>query len=390
MDYLNPNLLVEDKEVDLKFPGDVMCGVAGEFATLYHEYLEPPPEFFFVSFLTILGSLCNRVHIEGELKTTPRLFTLILGESADARKSTAIAKTVEIFDYSAPGHVALCHGVGSAEGLQSQLEETPSTILYFDEFNSFVQKAKIDSSTLRECVNTLFSSSTYQNRTKNTDIKINNAHLSLLAASTVDTYQSIYDESFLKIGFVNRVFIVPGDGIRKYHRPQEIPQRLKASLALDVRSLVERVEAGLVVGITTNADNMWREWYMSMRIDEFNKRLDEYVTRIAILLALVQGKNRIDTDTITKAIELCQWEYNVRTVYSPIDVRGNMASMEDKITRAFMKHGAMKLQGRQGLKNKTNAGRYGTWTFSTALTNLIKAGDVLKVGIRDEVYYKLK
>ena len=70
-----------------------------------------------------IGSfLADRVTLASEIAPQPRLFVLLLGESADDRKSTGLNKTVGFFR-SALEDFHVCLGVGSAEGLQLRLEE---------------------------------------------------------------------------------------------------------------------------------------------------------------------------------------------------------------------------------------------------------------------------
>jgi hypothetical protein len=154
--------VIAKPETSLAFPQGVITGAAGRFADVYSSNLESPREFFFMSYLTCLGAiLAKRLTLSSELKPQPRLYTLLLGQSADDRKSTAIEKTVDFFrdtiDRDAGFHV--CHGVGSAEGLQKRLEDTKEgLLLYLDEFKTFVSKCKIDSSVLLPCVNKLLNS----------------------------------------------------------------------------------------------------------------------------------------------------------------------------------------------------------------------------------------
>jgi hypothetical protein len=132
----------------LRFPYEVMDGFAGEFAKTYSGYLESPREFFYMAALTCLGSfISNSVSIASEVNQQPRLYTLLLGESADDRKSTAIKKTIKFFQDTF-NDFGVCHGVGSAEGLQKRLKDYPFLLLYLDEFKQFTSKCKIDSSVL--------------------------------------------------------------------------------------------------------------------------------------------------------------------------------------------------------------------------------------------------
>ena len=153
-----PIIELDSKNDPLEFPSEVISGAAGEFANLYSQYLEVPRHFFFMSFLTCLGSLvADQLTLASELDPQPRLYTLLLGESGDDRKSTAISKTVNFFQETSAGF-PVCWGVGSAEGLQKKLERGKKLVLCLDEFKQFISKCKIDSSVLLPCVNTLFES----------------------------------------------------------------------------------------------------------------------------------------------------------------------------------------------------------------------------------------
>jgi hypothetical protein len=137
------------KPLDLIFPADVMTGVAGDFARLYASYLESPAEFLYFSFLAHLGAiLSGRVTAETELSPQPRLFCLLLGESADDRKSTAITKTSEFFrEALTSGSLMQSWGVGSAEGLAGLFDESNGgnkrVLLSLDEFKQFVSNTSI-------------------------------------------------------------------------------------------------------------------------------------------------------------------------------------------------------------------------------------------------------
>ena len=76
---------------------------------------------------------------------------MLIAESADARKSTAIKKAVSFFEENV-AEFRIAHGVNSAEGLQKLLSKKLNLLLRFDELKQFIGKCDIQSSTLLECV----------------------------------------------------------------------------------------------------------------------------------------------------------------------------------------------------------------------------------------------
>jgi hypothetical protein len=258
----------------LEFPFHIMQGVAGYYANVLSDYTEAPHQFTFMSYLTILGCVLSPIlKIRTFLDTQPRMYTVLVGESALARKSTIINKTVKhfksnIIDFN------VRYGLGSPEGLQKIVESTdtvtlkPSGILLvFDEFKSFVDKATIKNSVLLPCVNTLFEINIYENVTKNNHINIQNAHISMLAATTKLTYETIYDDKFTRIGFPNRVFLVPGSSEKKYSLPPQISESEQNHLNSNLIDVFKHVGDSKTLDLTPEAKRIYHDWYMNRMSD---------------------------------------------------------------------------------------------------------------------------
>ena len=356
----------------LAFPSDIIDGVAGDFARIYARHLEAPEHFFFLAFLTCLGSvLSGRLTLNSELWPQPRLFVLLLGESADDRKSTAIDKTIEFFEDTLTDF-KVSRGVGSAEGLQKRLEENNHLLLCFDEFKQFVSKCKIETSVLLPCVTTLFESNRYEARTKATDISLKDAHLSLLAASTVQTYQYTWDNSFTDIGFNNRLFIVPGKAEPRFAVPKIIPQDEKEYLKDCLQEILHAVGEKLVLNLTDNANALYHNWYMNREHSVHSKRLDTYALRFMNLLAINELKKEVDEEIIEKVIQLMNWQLEMRKLYDPIDADSNIAKMEERIRRVLR----ISPKTERELKRETHAHRAGLWTFEQAKKNLLRSQEI--------------
>ncbi len=357
------------------FPKQVISGVAGDFADLYSQYLESPPEFFYFSFLTCLGSFfSDRLTSETEIAPQPRFYAILIGESADDRKSTAAAKTIDFFRETFTDRFHVCYGVGSAEGLQKRLEDaTPSRLLlFFDEFKSFVGKCRIEASILLPCVNTLFESNRYESQTKKTSIYLEDAYLSILAATTKATFDSMWTSSFTDIGFTNRLFLVPGRGKRKHAMPRQIPESLKTGIKIALGELMALVSKEMIMRITNEGRELYEEWYGKLEQSVHAKRVDTIALRLLPLLAINDKKKQIDRETVEKAIAISNWQLEVRKELDPIDADNEIAKMEGNIRRQLRKQSLRKRE----LKQNTNAYKKGLWIFEKALENLMRAGEV--------------
>jgi len=381
-------------DIGVRFPYEIINGVAQSFTETYCSRLEVPKEFLYMSFLTCLGSiLSRRATIATEIRPQPRLYTLLLGESADTRKSTAIDKTTEFFRYAIEDiynqKMSECWGVGSAEGLASQFKNRSSggmILLCYDEFKAFISKAKIKSSTLLPCVNSLFEKNKYENSTKKAHALILDGYLSLLAASTIQTYEAAWDRSFTDIGFNNRLFIVPASGERKYSLPPTIPIEEKKILVFKMRDIFQFVGEYREIALSKKAEIMFQDWYINMSRSIHAKRLDGYALRLMLLMAINLKAREIDKEIVSNAIELVDWQLLMRQAYDPIDADNASAKMEAKIRRALEAKGPLY---ERELKQWTNAHRAGLWLYSIALGNLRRGKEII-LGRKDRKYRLVK
>ena len=372
----------------LPFP-DIISGIAGKFADLYSANLESPKEFFYISFLTCLGSvISDKITLKTEINPQPRLYVLLLGESGDSRKSTAVVKSYEFFKQYVE-NFRINFGVGSAEGLFKSLgaeNTTKKLLLCFDEFKTFVSKCKIDTSVLLQAVTSLFEANRYESHTKKSSIDLSNIHLSILAASTINTYEKCWDLNFTDIGFNNRLFICPGRGEKKFAIPNQIPENKKKAIANELGEIL-KFYAGEKLIIEFDAKKLYEEWYLSFQGSEHTKRLDTYALRFMILFAVNEKKSVVDIDIVKKVIALMDWELKIRQLYDPVGVDSKVGAMEELIRRYLR----LADWTENKLKKITNTDKKGLWFFTTAIKNLLQAREIIKVrGKRkDSIIYKL-
>jgi hypothetical protein len=106
------------------FPENCFVGSIGDFARVMSANTEVPPEFYFACGLTMLGAIADtRLTIKLSFDVEPRLYTVLLGSSYEVKKSTALKRSMAFFE-TLRREVELpniCYGVGSAEGLISEL-----------------------------------------------------------------------------------------------------------------------------------------------------------------------------------------------------------------------------------------------------------------------------
>lgn len=359
----------------LELPQHLMTGTAGDFAKLYGHYMEAPPVFLYFGILSVLGSiLSDKLTLSSELRPEPRLYTILLGESGDDRKSTAIKAVISFIREYFPDSLNVCYGIGSAEGLQEKFTEIEDgkLILVYDELKALISKCKIEASVLLPCVNTLFENNEYESRTKKSSIKLENIRLSFLAASTVQTYENIWTSQFLDIGFTNRLFLVPGSGKRKNPIPLKIPTYEKQVIAHQIAFILELVGDGIEMSLTQDAMAFYNSWYLSLDKSIHARRIDTYAMRLLPLMAVNEHKTEIDIDIVRQVTAMMDWQLLIREQLDPIDADNKVAQIEEKIRRK-LKLGPQEIRE---LKRSVNYQRVGIWIYDQAIKNLTGAGDI--------------
>jgi hypothetical protein len=212
----------------------------------------------------------------------------------------------------------------------------------------------------------------YETHTKKQDIYISDAYLSMLAATTINTYERIYNPAFLDIGFPNRIFLVPGTAKRRHSVPKEIPENDIAKMEENLKKVLKHVDKNEKLEITNDAKKFYHNWYMNIKSSIHAKRLDTYSLRFMLLLAVNNLKSEIDLEVVKQAIALCDWQFEVRKMHDPIDAETKSATLEESIRRNLKKAPLKDYE----LKQKIGANRTGLWFYEAAKKNLQKAGEI--------------
>jgi hypothetical protein len=373
----------------IAFPEKAYLGVAADFADTLSTACESPKSYFYLSFLTCLGALVgDRVCLQGATRAPARLYAILLGPSGLSRKSTAIKLTTDFFARNVLGFPVI-RGLGSAEGLAKTIQKRNYTncLLVFDELRTFVDKAKIEGSILLSIVNTLFDETRAENHTKGHDIELENVHLSLLSACTLDTFANLFDANFVAIGFPNRLLLVLDESKASIPVPREVPPSIEQALAQDLGAILYTLRSytpgnPLIMRLTPEALAIWSEFYQTIPKTVTGTRIDSIGLRLAMLIALSAHKTEIDADVIQAAISIAQWQLAVRDEVMPVEASNAIAALEQRICKVLKSRGPLR---ERDLRRYVHAERVGLWAFSTALSNLQQAG-LVRYEARKKVY----
>lgn len=350
-------------------------GIAGEYTELYSSTMESPAPFFYFSFLTILGSLYSRlVELNLQISTQPRLYTVLIGPSSTARKSTAIKETMKFFDEGFPGAVHSIWGVNSDIGLQDEInEDHRPLVLCYDELQNFLVKCRISGSSLLQTTTTLYDSNRIDSRKSNVKIHIPDGHLCIISACTDQTFENIWDTESISIGFPNRLWLVYGNSDKKEALPDPIPEHRKQIIWDKLDQLKNFIGGGMKINITNNAKVLYTEWYDALPRTLHTKRIETYAMKLMVLDALSRISSSVDKDDVKRILNICDWQINIRSIHDPIDAENKIARMEEKIRR-YLNSSHLPIND---LKRKVHYSRDGLWVFNQSLENLVSSKEVV-------------
>jgi hypothetical protein len=359
---------------DLCFPLNAAKGVLAEFAHQLANGTEVPEEFYFVAALAMFGAACSpdlTMDIGMEIDT--RFYTVLLGDSYSVKKSTAMRNTIDFFSKLAIRPLKVTHGVGSAEGLARELVTNPCLVLAHDELRSFLDKTKVQSSVLLPMATSLFESHDWDNLTKEKDkcVSVRNAHLSLIGCCTTATYENMWSQEAIAIGFPNRLLLVNADAKPKVAWPKAATDVALRDIKARIQELLARLP--LKYEISPDAKRQWEVWYEGLPSTEHVKRLDTIGLRLLPVLALTNDKPIIDKETVEAVCAILDYELRLRILTDPIDADDRIAKLEERVRRTLKSRGAL---SNRELRRSVHAEREGVWAYERAMKNLLRAGDI--------------
>jgi len=403
----------------LILPDSAYLGLGREFAELYAENFEAPRVFWYHSFLSHFGAwISKNAMMAGSLDTSPKLNSILIGTSGWTRKSTALKQTGRFFDayyrdfYTSqfPAEDARRHagtllvelGSGSAEALArkwaGRYVDRP-ILMRLDELSSLMAKARGEGQQLLQFIASVLEHGEFSNSTLNYAVEVKDIELSLLAACTTGTFQTVFNSRELAIGMLNRMWLVPGQSDR--NRIVEVPN------LGDISPLVQRVGARiqsirdtaasepggrLRFELTREARALWTDWYRTFRRSagesDLLARVDSHAMGLAVLLAATMPEGApvvrsmstpISVQVMEAVLQMVEWQAAARTAFQPTASESGSAALEGRV-RAVLGRRPGEWMVHSMVYKLSHAGRGGggTGAFLRVVEALAKANEIEK------------
>lgn len=342
---------------------DALPGFVGEFVTLATRDSEADPAAVLVTFLVRFGTEVYGFVPDkgpfiriGESVHPPRLYTVIAGASAKARKGTSAKPVLRIFKdnpYKGRGAVPPAPHTGgplsSGEGLAWRLRERDEVqgedddkadqlqdkrlFILDEEFAAAMASFKREGNTLSMAVRSMWDSGDYEPLTKNAQISVRGAHVGIVTHITIPEVRNKLDSMQISNGFANRFLWICARRTKEVPCPEAMPQAEFQVLYNELWRRIRLAQGRGELRFTPESRDYWASIYSDLSRDipgaggDIVARGEAQCVRLALIYALLDGplgrEDAIDVPHLKAALALWQYARD-----SALYIFGNMEEEE--------------------------------------------------------------
>jgi hypothetical protein len=304
----------------LQFPEAAWSGLFGQWRDVVAPCTEAPLEFLWASFLVNVGLMLGRnVWIESPQPLYPNFYVLLLGQTGDARKSTALWLARQLLK-RIDKDIEIVTGIVSTEGLFDRLAKHDDTraLGYVDEFRSLLSVGRRQGTRdLLPKLNSLIYCPDQETIDRRKDpTTVIRPFFSLISATAQDYVSDLLSDLELSGGMLNRFLMVAGDeqppkAIVQAPSDQEwsvIASRLQVvrdQYSEPRRMLWSKEAQGLWTGFYTEWRTVRKGW--DNKSQSLTARIQEHIQKIAMVYATLAGEALISARTLATAITIGEW-----------------------------------------------------------------------------------
>lgn len=367
----------------------------------YHQLVEPTTEaadaFHLGVALVIVGAMIGRtVAVNYGNPLHANLNGVLVGPSGYSRKDTAIRRGLRMTDMQLTALAGgrfyerafqVIYNVSSAEGLITDLQANDNTLIYLSEFSSLIRNARRKSTTtILPLLMQAYDGMPLQNNTKHAANRrsVDAPCLSLIAATQPDILAADMTGEDISSGFANRAMWFPGHGKEGRPRPPELDKQAAWSLyeQLWLRISAE-YPAGTVLPVSPDADEIWQAWYQADRArmgkdadeDSMRVRHGEFIHKVALMYAVVQGHREIRPCHLEPAIAVMDWQWRAVKVLMTEWGKGLNSIIEGRIRAVLVKYGP---QEKRFVHMRCRDRRWSSVEFNSVFKALKESGVVIE------------
>jgi hypothetical protein len=361
---------------------EVFQGTAGQIVRLIEPHTEADPVGLLATLLVMFGNALGRsphTMIEASRHGTNE-FCLTVGESATARKGTALAHIRRLFEKADPHWLdaRVVHGLSSGQGVVHAVRDQdgegadadPGVVdkrlmVVESEFSNVLRVAAGRENTLSPTLRNCWDGTQLQNLTRTKSEKCTRPHVSIVGHITNHELKKDITSREMSNGFLNRFLIVAVRRSKVLPFGGKIPPADIERACWMVENAIRFAREASEITLSPEAIGLWPDLYEELTElphDSIGSQLSRgapHVRRLAMLYALLDRKDEVSFEHLAAAASL--WDFSRRSVnYIFGDAVG------DKLERDILK--LLEAAGEQGMKRSEIRASLGSHMSSSELT----------------------
>jgi hypothetical protein len=316
-------------------PSDALYGYVGRFIAAATESSEADPAAVLAAFLVRAGAAfgANAWIKIADDKHFPRLYGMVVGASANARKGTSLGPVRRVFEAaearltgSTPLNVV--KGLSSGEGVIGAVRDKREKAaedegdegvvdkrLFVEEgeFGSALKAMQRPGNTLSPVVRSAWDTSNLGILTRKDPLKASNAHICILGQITRRELADLLEKIELSNGLANRFLWFCARRSKTLCFPQGISDEIVPQLAGELAAAIQFGQRDRIVNLDLEASAMWQDIYEEITKDyggilgEVTARGPSQILRIALIYSILERCELIGVQHLRAAVAV--WEY---------------------------------------------------------------------------------
>lgn len=318
-------------------------GILGDICNFIIPYTETSSEAILLHLLIFIGNIVGRCSYLtfGPSKMFLNEFGIIIGDSAKARKGTALL----VSKYLVDGKVGktwkkknLVHGVSTGEGIIERITdevigkkmtdkgievtcivvpavEDKRILIIETEFSKTLRLAKKDHSILKDIFRQAFDGEDLETVTKQNSRKATNPHVSLIGHITVEEFKNLITDVDAQNGFLNRFLFCHSERTKKIPFPCDY-STLDRTLINRLIEIIDWISAikERSISLSVEAQELWESYYSELEQvtqnnldDSMEARLSTHTLKIASIFALIDMQFIISPEHLRAAYAIAKY-----------------------------------------------------------------------------------
>lgn len=354
------------------------------------QHTNAPDEFLWAAFATAWGLiLARRVYIAHPITIYPNLWTLLIGPSARARKSTVLYALQLLLESL---NIPYCRisGLSSIEGLAQQMADTKDqpTLLCEEEFRRLLGVAtrKVTANLIPDLQRLSYCNQPFD-LTRTDHLHIERPFLAFITATPLAFIEEMLTEAHFTGGFLNRFLLLHGEP----NAPLALPPPLTTTALTPLTTFLQNLIGALpttstLLSLTGEARKMYTTWYDSWdtqlqplpeHLQQLLVRLPEHALKLSLIYATLEGVQTITPAQLAPPLAIVDYVQTLTLHHFQHVSLSHTARIEERVYGCITKGKYIARDIKHYL-----GGRVSTQDMNRALDALVKSERLLKTQAR--------